>query len=269
MRLAFLGFGEAASALVEGWGDALPGRIATYDVKLDDPATAAGIRARAAGLGVACADSPEAAVAGADLVFSTVTADRAREAAAAAAPHLAPGAAFLDLNSCAPATKCAAAGIVEAAGGRYLDVAVMAPVHPLRNMVPLLVSGPWAEALAPVLAALPMAPRVVPGAVGRASSIKMIRSVMVKGLEALTAECHHAAEAAGVTAEVMASLDASHPGRGWAGQTAYNLERMRTHGLRRAAEMEAVCQTLRDLGLLDDMSAATVLWQRRLAGTSG
>ena len=96
----------------------------------------------------------------------------------------------------------AVAEVIEAAGGRYIDVAVMAPVHPKRNLVPLLISGPNARDAAPILEALPMALRVVEGPVGRASSIKMVRSVMVKGLEALTAECVLAAVAAGVGAGV-------------------------------------------------------------------
>ena len=56
-----------------------------------------------------------------------------------------------------------------------------------------------------------MAPKAVEGPVGRASSIKMVRSIMVKGLEALTAECSLAAAAAGVSEEVFPSLKSGHP----------------------------------------------------------
>jgi 3-hydroxyisobutyrate dehydrogenase-like beta-hydroxyacid dehydrogenase len=141
----------------------------------------------------------------------------------------------------------------------------MAAVHPKRNMTPLLIAGPHAEAVAPLLIDLPMAPRVVAGEVGAASSIKMIRSVMVKGLEALTAECVLAAVAAGVEDEVLGSLMRSHPGIDWPGQAAYNVERSMVHGARRAAEMEEVARTLTDLGLPADMARATVDWQRRIA----
>jgi 3-hydroxyisobutyrate dehydrogenase-like beta-hydroxyacid dehydrogenase len=108
---------------------------------------------------------------------------------------------------------------------------------------------------------------VVAGEVGAASSIKMIRSVMVKGLEALSAECVLAAVAAGVEEEVLGSLMKSHPGTDWPARTAYNLERAMRHGARRAAEMEEVAKTLTDLGLPDDMARATVDWQRRIAET--
>ncbi|GIX13536.1 MAG: hypothetical protein KatS3mg118_1495 [Paracoccaceae bacterium] len=209
-----------------------------------------------------CRDSAPEAVAGADLVFCLVTADQAVEAARAAAPGLAPGALWFDGNSCSPGAKRRAARLVEAAGGRYVDMAIMAPVHPARHRVPILLAGPAAAAGAEALERLDMRPRVAGEEVGRASAIKMIRSVMVKGIEALSAECVMAAVRAGVAEEVLASLDASHPGAGWAQRTGYNLERMQVHGLRRAAEMEEVARTLRELGLPAAMAEATVTWQR-------
>lgn len=267
MRIAFVGMGEAGSAFVSGWGSARAGSIRAYDIKTDLPGTAGEMRARYEALGIAGCGTLAEALTGADMVFSVVTADQAVAAAEAAAPHLGQGTYWCDLNSVAPSSKERAAGLIEAGGGRYVDVAVMAPVHPKRNLVPLLVSGPHAGEVLPLLEALPMAPRLVEGAVGRASSIKMIRSVMVKGLEALTAECVLAAVAAGVEDEVLGSLLKSHPGTDWPTQAAYNLERMLVHGARRAAEMEEVARTLRDLGLPDDTAQATVLWQRRVAET--
>ncbi|WP_417205412.1 DUF1932 domain-containing protein [Antarctobacter sp.] len=264
-RIAFVGLGEAASAFILGWGATRAGTIRAWDIKTASHETAAVIAKRADGLGVtACASAAEA-LAGADLVFSTVTADQAVAAAQDCAPHLAPGALWCDLNSCAPASKQRAEGIVTAAGGRYLDVAVMAPVHPKRNLVPCLISGPQAEAVAQLLTALPMQVRVVGETVGRASSIKLVRSIMVKGMEALTAECVLAAVAAGVEDEVFPSLKDGHPGIDVPAHAAYNFERSLVHGARRAAEMDEAAQMLGDLGLPGDMSAATARWQRALS----
>lgn len=268
MQIAFIGMGEAGSAIVSGWGQERAATIRSYDIKVDDPATAPEIRDRCARLGITCCDSLGAALHGADIVFCTVTADQAVIAARAAAPLIGQGTIWCDLNSCAPSSKREAADLIEAGGGRYVDVAVMSPVHPKLNMVPLLVGGPHAGDVVPLLESLPMAAKLVDGPVGKASSIKMLRSVMVKGLEALTAECTLAAVAAGVEAEVFASLDKSHPGSAWDAQAAYNFERSLVHGIRRAAEMEEVAKTLTDLGLPDDMARATVLWQRRI-GQSG
>ncbi len=93
----------------------------------------------------------------------------------------------------------------------------------------------------------------------------MIRSVMVKGIEALSDEMMRAAEAAGVASEVLASLDASDRALSWAGKVAYNRERMASHGLRRAAEMEESAKTLAALGIEPVMTRGTILRQRSAA----
>lgn len=92
----------------------------------------------------------------------------------------------------------------------------------------------------------------------------MIRSVMVKGIEALTAECVLAADAADVLDEVLASLDASEKARPWDARADYNLDRMLVHGLRRAAEMEEVVKTLDGLGTGAAMTRGTVERQRAI-----
>lgn len=265
-RIAFLGFGEAAQAFLSGWELSPSGRVSAYDVKTETASQGPEMEARYRDNRVAGHASIRGAVAQAQAIFSVVTADQAFEAAQAAAAHLAPGALWLDCNSCAPGTKRRAAEIIESNGGRYVDVAVMAPVYPKRHLVPLLISGPHAEAGAQTLRALGMQPRVVGEKVGDASSIKMLRSVMIKGLEALTAECFLAARRAGVEEEVIASLEASDPAMDWRKRGSYNLERMMVHGGRRAAEMREVEATVAALGLSGRMSAACAAWQDEVAG---
>lgn len=245
--ITLIGYGEAGSAFARasGWG----ARTRAYDVRPVDYA------------GAVRAEDLASALAGSAQILSLVAADQALVAAEHAAHHIATGALYFDMNSVAPDTKRAAAAAIEASGGRYVDVAVMAPVHPQRMAVPLLLSGPHAEAGEAALAALGFADiRVVGGEVGRASSIKMIRSIMVKGIEALTGEMMAGARAAGVEDEVLASL-----GEGWAAKAAYNLERMATHGNRRAAEMEESAKTLSALGVDPVMTRGTIIRQREAA----
>lgn len=250
IRLALIGFGEAAAAFAPG----LDAVMSAYDL-LDRPRLA----------GVSIAASNAAALAGARVALSLVTADQALAAACAAAPHLERDALWFDMNSVAPDTKREAARAIEAAGSRYVDVAIMAPVNPKRHAVPLLVSGPHAAEGARMLRDLGFTGVAIAGdRVGDASAIKMIRSVMVKGIEALTAECLIAADAAGVTAQVIASLDASAAEPGWAKRADYNLDRMMVHGLRRAAEMEEVVKTLEALGSGAAMTRGTVERQRAI-----
>ena len=255
-RVALIGFGEAGEAFVRapGWR----GETRAWDLLPER-------RAAMAACGVETGGDAAAALADRAFLLSLVTADSALAAARDYAALLPAGALWCDMNSVAPDTKREAAAAIEAAGGRYVDVAVMAPVDK-GLAVPLLLAGPHALAARPLLEALGFTNlRVVGDDVGRASAIKMIRSVMVKGLEALSWECMAAAEAAGVLDEVTASLDASEKPAGWAERFAYNRERMETHGARRAAEMEESARTLEALGVEPVMTRGTVRLQRAAA----
>jgi 3-hydroxyisobutyrate dehydrogenase-like beta-hydroxyacid dehydrogenase len=255
----FIGFGEAGRAL------AWPG-VAAFDRKTAVAGDRAAMLAAYHAAGVRGAGDVGGALAGAELVFSLVTADQALAAAKVCGEVLPRGAIWLDCNSVAPATKRAAAALIEAAGAHYIDVAVMAPVEPLRRKVPLLLAGPEAVRAAALLRQCSFADVTVAGAqIGDAAAIKMIRSVMIKGIEALTAECALAAARAGVTEAVIASLDASWKEQGWAGRFDYNLDRMLAHGERRAAELDEVAATLGSLGVEPLMTRAA---QARQAGAA-
>lgn len=147
---------------------------------------------------------------------------------------------------------------------RYVDVAVIAPIHPLKHKTPLLIAGPHAEEIAPLLGEMDMKLSIVPGETGKAAGIKMIRSVMIKGMEALSLECFLAAARAGVLEEVTASLKNNYPTLDFVKVADYNIERMASHGERRAAEMEESSATLRELGLEPLMVDATVKRQREM-----
>lgn len=265
LRLAFIGFGEAGQAFASG----LTVQARGYDRKTDAAATRHAKCADGERCGVLLARSNAEAVADVEALLSLVTADQALEAARETAYGISPGALFLDMNSVAPATKRAAATAIEAAGGRYIDVAIMAPVLPARREVPLLVSGCAVEQAMATLCAVGFGSvRSAGGQVGSASSVKMIRSVMIKGMEALSAECVSAAHAAGVLDEVVASLDASWLGIGWRQRLDYNLDRMIVHGRRRAAEMEEVVVTLDSVRTSSAMTRGTMEWQSAVGGRS-
>jgi len=259
-RVSFIGFGEAGQAIASGLRDEGIERIAAWDILF--PATD-GDRLRKAGesMGVRLANSAADAVRDTDMIISAVTAASSLEAARSVEPHLTGAPYYLDINSVSPGRKQATAKLL-GERARYVDVAVVAPIHPLRHKTPLLISGPHAEAIAPLLGELEMKLRVIGGDNGQAAAIKMIRSVMIKGIEALTLECFLAASRAGVLDDVTASLKNNYPGLDWPKMSEYNLERMASHGERRAAEMEESAATLRELGLEPRMVEATVKDQR-------
>jgi 3-hydroxyisobutyrate dehydrogenase-like beta-hydroxyacid dehydrogenase len=261
-RISFIGFGEAGQAIASGLREAGIERIAAWDILFSEPA---GVRLKTASdtIGVRAASSAADAVRDTDMVISAVTAASSLEAARSAAPHLAGNPYYLDINSVSPGRKQETARLL-GERARYIDVAVVAAVHPARHRTPLLISGPHAEEIAPLLRELEMQLSVVSAETGAAAAIKMIRSVMIKGIEALTVECFLAAARAGVLEEVTASLKNNYPTLDWTKIADYNLERMASHGERRAAEMEESAATLRELGLEPLMVDSTVKRQREM-----
>jgi 3-hydroxyisobutyrate dehydrogenase-like beta-hydroxyacid dehydrogenase len=261
-RISFIGFGEAGQAIASGLRESGIECIAAWDILFPEPA---GERLKAAGekFGVRCAASAQDAVAGTDMIISAVTAASSLEAARSVEPHLAGNPYYLDINSVSPGRKQATTELLSDKA-RYVDVAVVAPIQPKRHRTPLLIAGPHAEGAAPLLRELEMQLRVVGDTVGAAAAIKMIRSVMIKGIEALTLECFLAASRAGLLDEVTASLKNNYPGLDWPTMSEYNLERIASHGERRAAEMEESAATLRELGLDPLMADATVERQREM-----
>ena len=261
-RVSFIGFGEAGQAIASGLRDAGIERIAAWDILFPEPA---GMPLRIAGetTGVRAATSAADAVREADLIVSAVTAASSIEAARSVAPHLSGKPYYLDINSVSPGRKQETAKLL-GERARYVDVAVIAPIHPARHRTPLLISGPHAEEISPLLRELEMQLSVVSPETGSAAAIKMIRSVMIKGIEALTLECFLAAARAGVLEEVTTSLKNNYPTLDWTKIADYNLERMASHGERRAAEMEESAATLRELGLNPLMVDSTVKRQREM-----
>lgn len=259
-RIAFIGFGEAGQAIACGLREEGVAEIAAWDILFPRPE---GEKLKAAGskAGIRLAASASDAIAGSDIVISAVTAASSLDAAQSVAPHLSGNPYYLDINSVSPGRKIATAALLDGKA-RYVDVAVIAPIHPKRHRTPLLIAGAHAEAIAPLLAEMAMQLEVVSDETGKAAAIKMIRSVMIKGIEALTYECFLAAERAGLLEEVTASLKNNYPGIDWREAATYNLERMANHGERRAAEMEESAATLRELGLEPLMAEGTVVHQR-------
>ena len=185
----------------------------------------------------------------ADLIVSAVTASQAVPVASACAPAVKKGAWFLDFNSASPGAKRRAAGVIDGAGGRYVEGAVMTSVPPYRIKVPLLLGGGNARDLAPLLGELGFDAKVTSDQLGIASAVKMCRSIMIKGLEAMVIESFTTARAYGVEDAVLASLAETFPGINWEKQGAYFFQRVIEHGRRRAEEVREVAETVRDIGL--------------------
>lgn len=260
-NITVIGFGEAgtifASELVKNH------HVTVWDTKFIGDAGEA-MRNKARICGVHAAGSLVEALENAEWIFSLVTAGNSLNLVLECQPLLREGQSFLDCNSVAPGTKRQAA---ECCLGRanYVDVAVMAPVPPKRAATPLLIGGETGLQAVQFLQQSGLNASFGSNQVGDVSAIKMCRSVMIKGLEALTTECLLAARHYGVEDEVLASLHASFPSLGWDGDFPhYMISRVAEHGVRRAEEMREVVKMIEDAGLPASMCIGTIATQQRL-----
>jgi 3-hydroxyisobutyrate dehydrogenase-like beta-hydroxyacid dehydrogenase len=256
-RLGLVGYGEVGRI----FGAGLRGKpglvsVSAWDLKFADPGLRHAELAHAAQAGMSAADSAQALCQPADLVISAVTASNTLAVAGEAARWLRPGAFFLDLNSASPGTKRKCAALVDASGAHYVEAGVMTSVPPYGIRVPMLLGGARAGELAEHLVSWGMDARAVSNEVGVASAIKMCRSVMIKGLEALVIESYTTARRHGVEQAMLATLAETFPGIDWPRQGAYFFSRVARHGKRRAEEMREAANTVRETGFEPFMAAA-------------
>ncbi|HPH13089.1 MAG TPA: DUF1932 domain-containing protein [Burkholderiaceae bacterium] len=254
-HIGMIGYGEVGKIFTAGLKDRVSA-TSVWDLKFDAPALKDAQKAHAAQAGLAACQSVAGLCASADLVISAVTASNTLAVAQAAAPHMRSGAVFLDLNSASPGTKQLAAGLIDEAGARYVEAGVMTSVPPYGIRVPMLLGGACAADLAGVLNAWGMDSRAVSDQLGVASAIKMCRSVMIKGLEALVIESYATARAYGVEEHVLPTLQETFPSIDWEKQGAYFFSRVVQHGQRRAEEMREASNTVREAGFEPFMAQA-------------
>lgn len=254
--IGFIGFGEAGFALAKGLRGAGAPDVAAYDVALETAVGRPKMEQRAAEAGVTLVPSIEELALLSGVVASAVVSSVAVDVARLAAPHLGAGHIYMDLNSTSPEVKRRMAEIITASGARFVEAAVMAAVPPLGHKVPILLSGEAAAELIGRLSAYGMNLEDFGPEIGRASAVKMFRSIMVKGLEALFVECALASSRYGVTERVLEYVGMGYPGIDWNELAHYLLGRTAIHGERRAHEMEEVAATLSAMGIEPIMAEA-------------
>src|SRR5262249_61938414 len=99
--------------------------------------------------------------------------------------------------------------------------------------------------------------RVFSGMIGQASAVKMCRSVIIKGTEALLIESMLAARLYGVEKPVLDSLSDLLPVGDWEKLARYFISRSLEHGVRRAEEMRDSAVTVAEAGVEPLMTRAT------------
>lgn len=265
-HVGVIGFGEVGRIFCKGLqGQSGVESISAWDLKFAAQATGQIESAKAEQLGVYATISVADLAGRVGLVISAVTASNTFAVAEAAAKYIRPGTVFLDLNSASPGTKQKSAAVIDAAGGHYVEAGVMTSIPPYGIKVPMLLGGAKAAELAVQLKAWGCDAKVVSDQLGVASAIKMCRSVMIKGLEALVIESYTTARAYGVEDHVLPTLQETFPSIDWSQQGAYFFSRVVQHGKRRAEEMREAANTVKEAGFEPLMTAAIANKQQWVA----
>jgi 3-hydroxyisobutyrate dehydrogenase-like beta-hydroxyacid dehydrogenase len=261
LRIGILGFGEAGQSVATGLKNAAtaehPIEISTWDILLPSNEKGAPLKAAADKIGIRTVGSAQELAQASDIILSLVTTEESLVAAGQIAKHLPKGTLFLDCNSTSPGMKRDVAKTVTEAGGRSVEAAVMDLVPRSQHKVPMLLAGKDAEELIGKLAPYGVDMKSVGDDIGAASTIKMCRSVFMKGLDAILMECMVAAETAGVTDRIVSSMQVTIPEINWPVFIGKKLGGAAQHSGRRAGEMREVATTLRELGLDPTMAEAT------------
>lgn len=254
-HLGMVGYGEVGKIITAGLKSQMKS-VHAWDLKFTDSVAQSADLAHAAAAGVTACGNIQALCQASNLIVSAVTASQTLAVAQAAAQHIQTGSVFLDLNSASPGTKQQAATWIEAAGAHYVEAGVMTSIPPYGIRVPMLLGGRLAAEIAPRLVAFGMDAKAVSADIGVASAIKMCRSVMIKGLEALVIESYATARKYGVEDHVLPTLAETFPSIDWQQTGAYFFSRVVQHGKRRAEEMRESANTVREAGFEPLMAAA-------------
>jgi 3-hydroxyisobutyrate dehydrogenase-like beta-hydroxyacid dehydrogenase len=250
-RVAVLGLGEAGALIAADLA------AAGVEVGGFDPGgvpTPAGVKRH---------DAAGAAVDGVDLVLAVTSAAHAVGALTQAAGSVPRGAVYADLSTAAPALERRLAAVATDAGLGFADVALMAPVPGTGLRTPALASGPGAAAFVAAMAPLGMPVEHAGDEAGLASTRKLLRSIVMKGLAGILIESLQAAEAAGLGTETWDNIAAQLATADEALMRRL-LGGTKRHARRRIEEMDATAAMLADLGVDPTMTAATEALLRRV-----
>jgi 3-hydroxyisobutyrate dehydrogenase-like beta-hydroxyacid dehydrogenase len=246
---AFIGFGELGSSLAEGLGRSHAHRLRAYAPRRSQPSAANQLETRLRRAGVRRSDSLQEAVAGAAAVHVVVPARACREVAESSASGLAAGAYYVDLTAAPVGEKEAAATLIAQAGALYVDAAVLGTVATSGFEVPIVASGPGASGWKALVAPEGLVVEVIDAPAGHATLLKLLRSVYMKGRDALIVEMMLAARRYGLEDRVAASIQGPGEAVSFPALAERVLCALAVHAGRRADELLASSDVVSEAGI--------------------
>lgn len=201
MRITIIGVGEVGGAFAEAL--APKAELSLCDIKEDGPPAAT---ANALGLGIETA--PDAWLETSDTVLVCVPGKQSPIVAKAALPFVGPQTVYVDMSTARPDDLRTWASAFHREGRTFVDLAIMGSIQIWGARPPVLLSGPAAEKAQPLYDELGSDTNIVEsGRPGDATSLKLLRSILVKGIECLAVEAMTAAEHMNVRPQLMGIMN--------------------------------------------------------------
>ncbi len=257
VKMGFIGFGKVASEFSKGFQQSGLFEIWVYDKIFRDPLHRRRVEKRATELNVKLAEDNKSLAKACEIILSTVTVDAAVEVAKKTAPFLNEQKTYVDLNSTSPGMKREIAHIIEKTGANFIEGAILGTISSYGLQVPIMVCGKKAKKFQNLLNRIGMNITHVGQVIGKASTIKMLRSVFAKGVETLLLEMLQGATRYGVEDYVMKDICEHMDSNSFLLIASNWLTTHAIHAERRFREMEQVVKTLREVGINPVMATAT------------
>ena len=267
VRVGLIGYGEVGSTLGAGLRARGLAEVASYDTGAFDGPYAALIQERAASAGVTLVRSPAELAERADIVIGVTPGSASIESAAGFAAVLRPRHVFIDIASATPKVKQAMAAELAGTGSQVADGSIVGTPRDGLGL-PILASGPAAERVSEALVPWGMKIDPVGAELGTASAIKILRSVLIKGIEALLDEMMLGARRYGLDDVVLQSAARTLMSRPFPDFAGNLISTGVIHAQRRSEEAAMAADALSDVGIEPIMTrstAARLRWVDQLA----
>lgn len=257
MKIGFIGYGEAAFNISLGLGGEGIAGIVAYDAMSEDPVMGKLVKARAKEAGVDLKSTAREVAEDCDVIFAAVPSSFTLDVCAAIKDVLNEKKIYVDVSASTPAVKEQIWNSIKDSGVSFVDAAMLGSLPKDKHRVPITASGNGAESFKELMAAYGMRITTAGERAGAASAIKLVRSIYMKGIASLMIEMVQAADAYGVSEEVISSIGESMDHIPFASHLDRLITGSAIHCHRRAAELKGSIAMLEECGLDETMTAAT------------
>lgn len=255
-RIGIIGYGEAGQAIAQGLCSNRASPISVFDIKFNDGKSRESLRLKAKEQGVIVEADMESLIVNNDIILSVVTGEVATQVVRDSLPYINEGKVYVDMNTVSPRGKMLMGELIEKKGGSFVEVAILGAIASYGFKSPMLVCGKKGNQLVNLLGNMGFNVTFISKEIGKASYMKMLRSVFAKGVEALLLEMLVGAQRCNLVQPLMDAIVKHMDGSPFEEIANTWITTHVIHAERRTEEMEHVIETLNELNVKPIMAEA-------------